>query len=163
MNPRLRRIIHHPITFFVGLILGGLLDAGHADVTVLGPDNAASTTASAQTFTGSNTFSSLTTHSAGLDVVSGKIKASGTAPAVSSCGTSPTIVGSDTAGKLTTGSGPLTNCTITFASAYANAPSCVASTAPNEVIGVVTTTSTAVFGGADITSQVINYICVEGF
>lgn len=30
------RFLRHPVAFFLGLILGGFLDAGHADVTVIG-------------------------------------------------------------------------------------------------------------------------------
>jgi hypothetical protein len=54
-----------------------------------------------------------------------KIRAAGTAPALTSCGTSPAIVGSDLAGEVTMGTATPTGCIITFNVAYASAPYCV--------------------------------------
>lgn len=89
----------------------------------------------------------------------------GTAPAVSACGTSPSAVtGSDSHGRLTTGSGgTVQSCTLTFAVAYAVAPSCVANneTAIKLVRSVATTTTLVIDAlvAGDLTSSVINYAC----
>lgn len=53
-----------------------------------------------------------------------KIRANGTAPALTSCGTSPAIVGSDLSGEVTMGTGSPTGCIITFNAAYVSAPLC---------------------------------------
>ncbi len=57
----------------------------------------------------------------------GHVHTTGTDPTLSSCGTSPSIIGSDTAGTVTIGTGGVvSDCTITFATAYTtNAPACV--------------------------------------
>lgn len=85
----------------------------------------------------------------------------GTAPTVSACGTTPSAVtGSDGNGRLTTGSGALTSCTLTFAIAYNAAPACVANNETSlSVLRAVATTTTLTLDGADITSDVLTYIC----
>lgn len=46
-------------------------------------------------------------------------------PSISGCGTSPSIVGNDVAGTITIGTGGVaTSCTVTFAAAWSNPPSC---------------------------------------
>ena len=54
----------------------------------------------------------------------------GSAPAPSTCGSSPSMgTGSvDNAGTVVVGSGSVTACTLTFATSFTNAPSCVADT-----------------------------------
>lgn len=54
------------------------------------------------------------------------IETASAAPAVTSCGNTPSIVGNDNVGIATVGSGGVAaSCTITFASTWTNAPSCV--------------------------------------
>ena len=60
----------------------------------------------------------------------------GATPALSSCGTAPTISGNDTLGVITIGTGTVTACTVTFATAWLAAPVCT------------TVTSTAILGEA---------------
>lgn len=61
--------------------------------------------------------------------LNGHVVSSGTTPSVSACGTSPTIDpnSTDVAGKINVGSVTATACTLTFASAYLNAPICTIS------------------------------------
>lgn len=54
----------------------------------------------------------------------GKLTDTGTTPTLSSCGTSPTVAGGQWAFHLTVGSSAGSSCTITFASACSNAPTC---------------------------------------
>lgn len=62
----------------------------------------------------------------GVILNSAHISSTGTTPAVSACGTSPSIVGNDDIGRITVGTGgTATSCTITFSSAWANAPICM--------------------------------------
>lgn len=90
-------------------------------------------------------------------------KVTSTAPAVSACGTSPSIAGSDTAGKVTAGTGAVTTCTLTFATAYGVAPACYSNNETTaQVMRAVSTTTTLVIDGADFTSDVISYMCVQG-
>lgn len=89
----------------------------------------------------------------------------GTSPAVASgagdCGTSPSIAGNDTTGRVTVGSS--TNggkCTLTFATAYTNAPQCSVS---DETTGVlvrpVTTTTTLAITGVIVAGDKLTYFC----
>ena len=93
--------------------------------------------------------------------VAGHLNFEGTAPTVSACGASPSIVGTDNAGKVTTGSG-IVSCTLTFATAWANAPACVMNdeTVANLLTGASTTTTLVISSGSDIGSDVISYICI---
>ena len=86
-----------------------------------------------------------------------------TSPALSSCGTDPSIVGSDNAGKITMGSGALTSCTVTFASAWANAPACTTNDESSTAIVTVTNSTTGAamtIRATSLTSKVVSYICV---
>lgn len=99
----------------------------------------------------------------GTMVVSGHIHGHNTAPVVSTCGTSPTIVGSDLAGKVTTGAGIFTACTITFATAWKNAPSCWVDNETTVALttnGTSTTTTLTINGSAAITANTIAYGCI---
>lgn len=93
--------------------------------------------------------------------VVGHYRSNGTAPGVSSCGTSPAITGTDVAGIITAGSGTVTSCTVTFASAYASAPACHASSS-TAITSLTVSSSTAalVIGGASLTSDTIYYTCM---
>jgi hypothetical protein len=55
----------------------------------------------------------------------GHLISKGTLPTISACGTSPSIAGTDVNGRATVGTGgTATSCTVTFANAYTNAPTC---------------------------------------
>lgn len=89
------------------------------------------------------------------------IRATGTTPGIGTCGTSPSISGSDLAGTITTGSTATTSCTITFASAKAAAPYCVATPegAANSGLFTTTGTTTLVLSYTSATSAKFNYHC----
>jgi len=83
----------------------------------------------------------------------------GTAPAVSSCGTTPSIsaTSTDIGGKVTIGSSASSTCTVTFDTAYTNAPSCIVT---GDTIAVFATTSTTVLtitdGAGDFSYKIIS-------
>jgi len=92
----------------------------------------------------------------------------GTAPTVAntsanSCGTTTaTIAGTDSAGKITVGVTSGTSCTITFGTAYSNAPSCWA-TDESTLMGVkaISTTTTVIISATAFTAgDVVAYGCV---
>lgn len=83
-----------------------------ARLKVIGSGNATSSVLSVATSTGTSVFSING---------SGHVTTGGGTPAVSSCGTSPSISGNDTSGTVTTGTGVVTSCTITFAIPRSNA------------------------------------------
>jgi hypothetical protein len=89
------------------------------------------------------------------------LESRGATPAVAgSCGAGPTIVGTDVAGKVTTGTGSPTSCTITFATAWANAPACMVTneTTPN-LARAVSTTATVTLSGTLVAGDVLAYMC----
>jgi hypothetical protein len=93
--------------------------------------------------------------------------ASGTAPTLSSCGTSPTLAtgASDMAGTINVGSGTVTACTLTFGTAFTNAPTCVMnddSTAVTGDISSISTTAVTFSFSVSIGSGHIYYVCVAG-
>ena len=95
----------------------------------------------------------------------GRLNGNGPAPTLSTCGTAPTIAGTDTAGKITIGTGTPSACTMTFARAYANAPSCRANDdttiAKNPTTVTTTTTAaTITLTAASVNGDVISYMCV---
>jgi hypothetical protein len=110
-------------------------------------------TDAAQTFTGNQTI----THLIG----------GGTAPTVAdttaaSCGTTAaTITGKDAAGKVTVGTVSGTSCTVTFGTAWTNAPSC---TVTNETTANLTratsTTTTVILAGTFVGGDVLAYHCI---
>lgn len=86
-----------------------------------------------------------------------------TAPTVGTCGTSPSINGTDMAGHVTFGTGVVTSCTVTFATAWTRAPSCVVSDNTQSGIAprVQTSTTTMIISNTvSIASDIISYICV---
>lgn len=94
--------------------------------------------------------------------LSGHVRGTGTAPTVGgSCGTSPSIVGTDLGGKLTTGTVAPTSCTITYARAYTNAPSCAANNETTaNLVKAISTTTTLILSGTFVASDVLTWICV---
>ena len=90
------------------------------------------------------------------------VESRGTTPAVAgSCGTSPAIVGTDVAGKVTTGTGSPTSCTITFATAWTNAPACmVTNETTANLARAVSTTTTVTLSGTLVAGDVLAYMCI---
>ena len=91
------------------------------------------------------------------------LMAGGTAPTVAgSCGSSPTIAGGDTAMTITAGTGSPTSCTVTFGTAFANAPVCTANAATTTTaLNVATTTTTVIVSAAALTaSEKLQVICI---
>jgi hypothetical protein len=93
--------------------------------------------------------------------------ANGTVPTVAntsanSCGTTAaTIVGNDMAGKITVGATAGTSCTITFGTAWPNAPSCHTDDETTANLQRPTsTTTTLIIAGTMVAGDVINYGCV---
>lgn len=93
--------------------------------------------------------------------------ASGATPAVTdtsadSCGSgTQTIVGNDNAGKVTVIGSSGTSCTVTFATAFANAPSCSATNETTAALArATTTTSTVILAGVFLQDDVIAYTCI---
>lgn len=95
------------------------------------------------------------------------IIAGGTTPGVSntsanSCGTTAaTIVGKDNAGEVTVGATAGTSCTITFGTAFTNAPAC---TTTNEttanLLRATSTTTTVILAGTMAGGDKLAYICI---
>lgn len=112
-----------------------------------------------------NTGLGTTSPGAKLDV-SGHVANSGSAATIGTCGMSPSISGNDTRGAGTTGTGTVTSCVVTFASAYVSAPFCTATWAgtgaPTTGVSVATTTSAlTVYFSASSPSAVFNYNCMQ--
>lgn len=84
-------------------------------------------------------------------------------PSVTSCGTGATVSGSNIAGKITTGTGTVTSCTLTFSQAMPTTPVCMATRSTTGItFGVTTTTTSAtILVSASSPSLTINYICVS--
>lgn len=96
----------------------------------------------------------------GNDTFKGHLQSKGAVPALTSCGTSPSAVtGDDIAGTYTTGSAA-TTCTLTFATTYGTAPSCVVSTQGSATQPTYTVSATAITVTVDIASTAYSYICV---
>lgn len=93
----------------------------------------------------------------------GHIVMTGTAPAVSSCGTgSPSVAGTDVAGRITIGTGTPSSCTLTFANAYATAPSCTVGDETTSLLlkGIASTTTLVITAVAFGNGDTISYICL---
>lgn len=97
----------------------------------------------------------------------GHIHTSTTAPAVSnttanSCGTSAaTIAGTDVAGKVTVGATAGTSCTVTFTTAWTNAPSChVTNETTANLARATSTTGTVILAGTFVAGDVLAYSCL---
>ena len=99
-----------------------------------------------------------------LGTLSSHMMSTGTAPALSACGTTPSIVGTDTKGAITVGTGVVTACTATFATAYATAPVCVAnSNTAGAFVAITTATITTITFGTStaIGGGIIYYHCMQ--
>ena len=91
----------------------------------------------------------------------------GTAPTVAntsanSCGTTTaTIAGTDSAGKVTIGATSGTSCTITFGTAYTNAPACWANDETTQMVTkAITTTTTLIVSSTLFTAgDVVSFGC----
>ena len=87
----------------------------------------------------------------------------GLSPSISSCGVSPTVVGTDTAGRISVGGVSATACTITFATAYASTPVCMAISDDNgyrlEITSISTTAFTIGCSGSCVSDE-LSYICI---
>lgn len=64
------------------------------------------------------------------------------APNMGTCGTNPSVVGYDSAATITVGSGLTTACTMNFATAWTNIPTCVMTVNTSAVTGGITALST---------------------
>lgn len=100
----------------------------------------------------------------GAVTTKGNVVANGSAiPVLTSCGTSPAITAGSTdfAGTYTTGSGA-TTCTITFATAFAVAPTCliVNNTAATALVPTYSTSTTAITVATDVASTAYQYVCI---
>lgn len=86
-------------------------------------------------------------------------------PVVSACGVTPSgsVVGYDSAGTITVGGGVVTSCTLTFATAWTNIPTCVVSdnstTVPGDISSLSTTAVTFGFS-TSLGGGKIYFICV---
>jgi hypothetical protein len=94
----------------------------------------------------------------------GNVTANGSGiPVLTSCGTSPTITAGSTAfaGTYTTGSAA-TTCTLTFATPFGVAPSCliVNNTAAAALVPTYSESTTALTVTVDVASTAYRYICV---
>jgi hypothetical protein len=86
----------------------------------------------------------------------------GTSPTVAgSCGVSPTIAGKDSFMKVTTGTGSPTSCAVTFGTAYATAPACVANASTTTTaLNIATTTTTVTISAVALTAgEVLHVQC----
>lgn len=98
----------------------------------------------------------------------GHLKATGGTPTLSACGTSPTLVANstDTKGTINLGTGSITNCTLTFQTAYVTAPVVVSTlvgdaAAWSGVSSVSTTQVTFDFNTSVGSPTQLNYIVVQ--
>ncbi len=90
----------------------------------------------------------------------------GAVPTVGTCGTNPSVSANstDTAGSVDVGTGGIaTSCTVTFSTAWTNAPYCVASNRDTSLIARATATTTVLTitsASAFTASDDINWICL---
>lgn len=99
--------------------------------------------------------------------VTSRYVSNGTTPGVSdtsanSCGSgTQTIVGNDNAGKVTVIGSVGTSCTVTFATAFANAPSCsVTNETTANLSRATSTTTTVILAGTFLENDVLAYGCL---
>ena len=97
-----------------------------------------------------------------LQILNRHLETLGTAPTLSSCGGSPSVTGTDMAGKVTIGSGATTSCTVTFAKAYTNAPSCTVTgnTPANQYGNTTSTSALTITSNSDMNGNVVMYNCL---
>lgn len=116
---------------------------------------------------GSNEQLKITGKGTGSVQIGTHLETTGTAPAVSntsanSCGTTAaTIVGTDNGGKVTVGAVSGTSCTVTFATAFTNAPACVANNETTaNLLNAISTTTTVILSGTMVGGDVLTYVCM---
>jgi hypothetical protein len=115
---------------------------------------------------GTNTsyISSVELTTGAASAINGHFGTVGGVPVISACGTSPSIASNanDHAGKFTVGSGSVTSCTVTFAVAYTNPPSCVfqvLANLPSQAQFSISDTAITMTGSITINGAPVNYIC----
>jgi hypothetical protein len=116
----------------------------------------------------SNDGSATCTSAVARDLLLRHLVGGGTAPTVAntsanSCGTTAaTIAGTDSAGKVTVGATNGTSCTVTFGTAYTNAPACWANDETTAMLTkAITTTTTLILSATLFTAgDVVSYGCV---
>jgi hypothetical protein len=92
----------------------------------------------------------------------GHIGEYGPTPALSACGTGATLAnGADSNGVVSVGT-TATGCTITFASPYNTAPTCMISSRAGSVFSYTVSTTAITITGATLSSSQLDYIC-HGF
>ena len=121
-------------------------------------------------FQGGNVGIGTTAPKAALDV-NGHIGNSSTStPNLTNCGASPVIVGNDTRGTVTFGTSAPSECTINFATAYANTPVCVVTVTGdsnintgslNVRISAATPLAFTINLASGQSSIAFNYICMQ--
>ena len=140
----------------------------NVDTTVTGPQLAVGTSTPYSTFTawGAGTAGTRLanfTNSASTTVFAilnnGHTTASTTQPTLSACGTSPSMVGTDERGYINVGTGVVASCTMTFAAAYKNKPTCVVTNEVAMATFGATTITTLIVSGTAIDADVIHYRC----
>ena len=109
------------------------------NITNTSSSNVSSTRLDVTTTAGSSTISASTN----LVRMAAHVNSTGTIPTVGTCGTTPTIVGTDNAAIITVGTGSVTSCTETFASAFTSPPVCVIANANTSTPLVFMASSTA--------------------
>ena len=92
----------------------------------------------------------------------GHVNSTGTTPTLSSCGGTPSIVGTDTAGRVSTGTGVVTSCTVTFAQNYKSPPVCTVldATVAVGLVGATNSSTLTLSAAVTFDSDVIHYICI---
>jgi hypothetical protein len=154
------------------LASGELRVAVKATIDAHASDHSSSDTAGfdcAQNSSGPGRESCLHNDASGLqyliDSDGGHVKFAGGAPTLSSCGSTPAAgTSSDTRGRVTTGSGTVNGCTISFSTAFATAPFCVVGVDDSTTALPTWTTSTSaltVTFAVSSPSKHVSYICIE--
>lgn len=145
------------------LIITGLGDGTDEDLII------DLNSANVGTFTSSTGLDSLVFSSIGLTVsyITSRFIANGSTPSVSdtsanSCGSgTETIVGTDNAGKVTIIGSVGTSCTVTFATAFINEPSCsVTNETTANLSRATSTTTTVILAGTFLQNDIISYLCM---
>lgn len=136
------------------LLVAGAISDNDSDVTV---DDGLKVTGAVDLDSTLN-VDGATTHNA-------KVYFTGSAPALSTCGSGASISGNDTVGTITTGTGTVASCTVTFNAAYStNAPVCITEIRSGmgsswPYISAISTSAFTVTFGVDSPSVTWDYHC----
>lgn len=147
------------LNFYNGSVLASLTSTGILNVS--GTTDASSATTGIVTVTGGLGVAKSAWIGTYVNVGT-KIRAAGTAPALTSCGTgSPTISGSDLAGEVVLGTAA-TGCIITFNVAYAATPYCTVTwqTTPGIVQTYTVSTTAITLAQTSASGDKVNYTCM---